>query len=358
MTIHQFVAGFANGDAISNEAFIIRDIFRSWGCQSDIFSEPKRILPELRKHARDASEYSSEHQTNDIALLHLSIGSPVNTLFASLQCRKVILYHNITPPHYFDMINKKIAYDLALGRNQIKALVNTAMINLADSKFNADELTALGYVNVQLLPLIIDPTKLRSASDTKTTRNFNDGRVNILFVGRCAPNKKIEDALQAFAYFHKFIEPNSRFIHVGSFAGTERYFYLLQAQAKELGITEHVHFAGSVPQHQLNTFYRYADIFLCMSEHEGFCIPLIESMIHDVPVLAYAAGAVPETMDNAGIIFTEKRYGMIAELMGKIINDKSLRTAIINGQQLRLARYNARNPSLELKNALKPLMQD
>jgi len=353
--IHQFLAGFSNGDAISNEALVMRDIFRSWGYQSDIFSEPKRILPELRKQARDAAAYASVSKPDDIVLLHLSIGSPVNAVFSTLPCRKAILYHNATPSHYLDFINKNIAYNLAAALNQIRSLANTAEINMADSKFNADDLIRLGYAEVKVLPLILDFDALRSAPDRKVLKKFGDGKTNVLFVGRCVPNKKIEDVLKAFFYFQKFVEPNSRFIHVGSFAGTERYYFLLLAQTREIGL-QCANFVGAVPQAQLNAIYRCADIFLCMSEHEGFCIPLIESMVYDVPVVAFAAAAVPETMGGAGVLFQRKQFEMIAEIMGRLTHDTRLRAAVLKGQQERLTRYTSRDLKSELKDILQPLL--
>jgi len=307
--IHQFVAGFSNGDAISNEARVMQEVFRAWGNESRIFSETKRILPQLRKYADDFTD--CRVTGDDIVLLHLSIGSPVNTAFAELPCRKAILYHNVTPSHYFEMVNQSTAFNLAAGRKQLKALAGAADVNMADSRFNAGELEALGYQDVQVLPLILDIDALKAAPDRKTLSRFKDGRTNILFVGRCVPNKRIEDVLTAFAYYQKCVNPDSRLIHVGSFSGAERYYYLLLTQARDLGI-ETVHFAGAVPQSQLNAFFMCADLFLCMSEHEGFCIPVVESMVHDVPVLAYAAAAVPETMDGAGVLFAKKEYEAVA----------------------------------------------
>jgi len=354
--IHQFVAGFSNGDAISNEALVMRDIFRSWGRQSDIFSETRRILPELRKHAADVTDYAAACKQEDIVLLHLSMGSDVNELFASLSCRKAILYHNVTPSHYFDTVNKKTAVDLARGRDQMMSLTNAARVNLADSKFNADELTRAGYKDVRVLPLILDFARLRAAPDRKTRKKFGDGRKNVLFVGRCAPNKKIEDVMLAFFYFNRFVEPDSRLIHVGSFAGTERYYYLLLTRARELGL-ESIHFAGAVPQSHLNGFYRCADVFLSMSEHEGFCIPIIESMAYDVPVMAYAAGAVPETMSGTGILFYEKNHEMVAEMMGRVVSDPTFRACLVRAQQKHLADYTGRRLDVELKEHLSPLLQ-
>jgi L-malate glycosyltransferase len=355
--IHQFVAGFTNGDAISNESRVLRRLFRSWGYESEIVSELRHILPQLRGETRDAAAFSASCGPDDVALLHLSMGSSVNDVFASLPCRKAILYHNVTPSHYFDLINKRTAYHLEKGRRQVQALAGAAAVNMADSRFNAEELTARGYRNVRVLPLVLDLDMLKSAPDAKTLRRFDDGRATVLFVGRCVPNKRIEDCLTAFHYFHRFVEPRSRFIHVGSFAGTERYYYLLLARVKELGLsTDAVHFAGSATQAQLNAFYRCADVFLCMSEHEGFCIPIIESIAHDVPVLAYAAGAVPETLDGSGVLFREKRFEPVAEMIGKLSKEGPFRSAVIAQQRERLARYTGRNLAEELKTLLAPVL--
>jgi len=353
--IHQIVAGFAHGDAISNESIVMRDIFRSWGFQSDIFCEKKRILPELRGNARDLAECSAACGPDDVGLLHLSIGSDANDLFQTLRCKKAILYHNITPSHYFDLINKPTASCLEKGRRQTAMLANAAQVNMADSKFNAGELVQLGYKNVQVLPLVLDLKRLKDNPDKRTLRAYSDGKTNILFVGRCVPNKKIEDVIRTFFCFYKAVEPHSRLILVGSFAGAERYHNLLLTQARELEISD-IRFTSSIPQSQLNAIYQTAHLFLSMSEHEGFCIPVIESMVHDVPVMAYAAAAVPETMDSAGVLFREKSPELVAEMMGRILRDSALRSAIIAKQRERIARYTGRDLVSELKQMLGPLI--
>lgn len=355
--IHQLVAGFSNGDAISNEALALRSMFRSWGYDSAIYSEVRRILPELRSDAENIATLADIMNPDDVAFLHFSIGSPVNEVFTDLSCRKVILYHNITPAHYFDMINKQTAFDLAKGRKQLKNLANVASVNLADSQFNANELTELGFSCPKVLPLVLDLEKLKNRIDHQITRRFNDGRINILFVGRVAPNKKIEHLIQAFLYFNRTVLADSRLINVGSFAGTEPYYYYLLAQMQDLD-DDHVHFAGSVPQSQLNAYYQCADLFLCMSEHEGFCIPLIEAMAHDIPVLAFSAGAVPETLDGSGVVFHEKNYPQVAEMLGYLTHDSGFRSAVIHSQRKRLERYRQRNLERELQEHLAPVLSD
>lgn len=353
--IHQFVAGFNSGDAISNEACVLRGIFRDWGFASDIFCELRRITSKLRKEVRDVATAAPFIRPDDVVLLHLSIGSPVNDAFRRLPCRKALLYHNITPPEFFRGVQEQIAAHLRQGREQVVALAGVAGVNLAVSEFNAAELRALGYTNVGVLPLILDFDQLRHDANRATRAEYADGLINILFVGRGAPNKRIDDLVEAFSYFQKFVEPNSRLIHVGSYAGLEQYHALVFTRIRELHL-KNVELTGTISQAQLNACYQSADVFLCLSEHEGFCIPLIEAMVHDVPILAYAAGAVPETLAGAGVLFKEKRYDLIAEMLGRLVRDEHLRQSVLAAQRARLARYEHRDLAAELRQRLAPLL--
>lgn len=353
--IHQFVAGFSNGDAISNEARLLRAVFRGWGFASEIFCETRRILPELRRDARDVADYAASARPDDIVLLHLSIGSVVNEIFPTLPCRRAILYHNITPATYFHAINRQIATELERGRRQLAQLSAAATVNLADSRFNAEELRAAGYRDPKVFPLLLDLDCGRAPLDARVLKKHRDGRTNVLFVGRCVPNKCIEDLLLAMCAYQVGVSPDSRLIHVGSYAGTEPYYLYLRGRARELRL-QHIHFARSVPDAELHAYYACASVFLSMSAHEGFCIPILEAMAHNVPVLAFAAGAVPETMDGAGVLFSEKNMPAVAEMIGRLAAPGPLRTAVIEGQRRRLARYRGRDLSAELRQHLAPLL--
>jgi glycosyltransferase involved in cell wall biosynthesis len=309
----------------------------------------------MRKEAIDLSEAREHIGPDDIVLLHLSIGSVANTLFPELDCRKAILYHNITPPEYLEGIQQQIANNLAKGREQVRALAGVADVVMADSAFNAGELKEMGYGDPEVLPLILDLDQLRAKAHRGTVKKYSDGMSNVLFVGRCVPNKRLEDLLSCFYYYQHFVEPASRFIHAGSYAGTEQYHALLLTRCRDLELQQ-IQLLGSVHQDELNACYRVADMFLCMSEHEGFCIPLIESMVHDVPVIAFDAGAVAETLDGAGILVREKRFDLIAEMMGRVQQDKTFREAVINGQRQRLKRYTDRDLQAELRDHLAPLL--
>lgn len=353
--IHQLVAGYSNGDAISNEARFMREIFRSWGYPSEIFCSPEHTLPELRTDAIALDQCANLIQPEDVVLLHLSIGSPANQVFLELRARKVILYHNVTPPHFFYGINEQIARALQRGVDDVARLAGSAEINLADSHFNAQELEALNYDAVQVLPLVLDLDRLRKGLNRKILRRYDDGLINILFVGRCAPNKRIEDLLTAFYFFQKYVEPASRLIHAGSFAGTERYQALLTTISRDLQL-QNIDVLSSIPQDELNACYRSAHVFLCMSEHEGFCIPVMESMVHRTPVLAFAEAAVPETLDGAGVLFREKHFDLLAEMMGQLARPGTFREEILAGQDARVARYEDRKLDQELRKLLAPVL--
>ncbi len=354
-SIHQFVAGFTRYDAISNEAVLFRDLFRQRGFRSAIFSAGRHINKKWRDEVQEAAVYAASASPDDLVLLHLSIGSTVNDVFRTLPCRKAILYHNITPPSYFDLINIQTATHLRRGLQQTASLAGVAAVNMADSRFNAGELEALGYRDVRVLPIVLNVETPPADVDRRIVESLDDGRRHILFVGRCTPNKRIEDLIRVFAYYQKTVEPRSRFIHVGSAAGAERYHALLAAMVANLGLEQFV-FAGSVPQPELNAYYQCADAFLCMSEHEGFCIPLLESMSHGVPVVAHASAAIPETLDGSGVLLAERRFDLAAEALGRVVGDPALRAAVVAGQNERLQRYRSRHLADELMTHLAPVL--
>ena len=356
-TIHQLVAGFRFGDAISNAAIQMRKVFRGWGCRSDILSRRSAIASEYRDEGRDLKEAAAELGPDDIAVLHLSIGNPVNLAFRDLRCRKAIVYHNITPSKYFRLLSPSTAKDLDEGRRHLEMLAGAADLNLADSAYNAAELTAAGYRDAKVLALPIDlDSFLRGGIDTHTQRLLGGGVYNVLFVGRWAPNKKIEDLLTVMYYLTK-IEPNVRFVHVGTEAGAEAYYALVRAHGKALGLTNAVALKG-VSQDALNTCYASAHAFLCMSEHEGFCAPLVEAMLHQVPVLSLASAAIPETLGGAGVLFEPPPdFPLIAETVAEVLHNDALRAQIIARQNKRIEALRARDLDADMKALFAPLLR-
>ncbi len=248
--IYQLVAGFRRGDAISNEALLMRFLFRGWGLESDIVCGASSTDPFERNEVMDFDALRARVRPEDTAILHLSIGCEANKVFAALPCRKVILYHNITPARFFERIDAMTTKTLAEGRRQAAALAGVADINLADSEFNARELAAMGYRDPRPLPLMIDLDRFQKVDEGFAGR-LSDGAVNVLFVGRVAPNKRHDELIRVFHDFQHYVEPHSRLVLAGSFAGTEAYRTLLLGQAYVLAL-KRVVFTGPLKKDQLN----------------------------------------------------------------------------------------------------------
>ncbi len=353
--IHQIVAGYLPGNAVSNFARLTRKHIRAWGYQSEIYCDPKRTANSLRNDARDLHVLADDCRPNDVAILHITLSSPANLIFPALRCRKVIMFHNITPSRYFRHINPALVRNLDEGVRQCASLAHVAEVNLVSSQFNAECLLKMGFPHVSFLPFMVDLAEQHRDVNEDYRDRFNDGRVNILFVGRVVPNKRHDDLLRVFHHFQHAVEPQSRLIMAGSYGGTETYRSLLLSLAKELCLQQVV-LTGGLTQPRLNACYRSASAFLCMSEHEGFCVPLLEAMYHNLPVLAVSSTAIPETLDGAGILFKERNYALIAETMGQLLRDGMLREAVQARQQVRLASYLQQNFGDELRQALAPVL--
>ena len=355
--ICQLVAGYREGDAISNTAKLIRTVFRSWGSDGGIYCNKFSCSVESRGEVNDLDKLPGDVAPDDIAILHLSIGCEANAVFTRLNCRKAIIYHNITPSRYFSFVNGSTAAVLDEGRRQLQELAGVADVNAADSAYNAAELTAAGYKDVKVLPLPIDLSAFTPGDYLKRNIDYDpdDGHYNVIFVGRFAPNKKIENLAKVLFFLSK-IEPLVRLICIGSTTGMEVYDGLVEAQCRILGLTN-FYPKGSVSQDYLKAAYSTAHAFLCMSEHEGFCAPLVEAMLHHVPVFALGTSAVPETMGGAGVVFEPPPdYPLIAETIAEILHNGKLRDAIVARQDKRIEEIRNRDLSGELKALLAPLL--
>lgn len=335
MEIHQWLPGFTSGDAISNYAVALQKIIRNWGYDSEIFVPGRHVSPKVRSLCRDWDSYADYSNAENIVIYHFSIGSKLSHVFKTIPDKKLLIYHNITPDRYFRSINAEKALVLYQGREELKELRDVPQLALADSEYNRLELEEWGYSNTGVLSPLLNFTGLASRPQRAMMRRYRDNWTNILFVGRITPNKKIEDVIKVFYYYRNTVSSKSRLFIAGSFVGMERYCAYLRALALELDLGS-VIFTGHVKLSELVAYYRLADIFLCMSEHEGFCIPLVESMYFGVPIIAYNAAAVPYTLDGSGVLVKEKDYPRIAELINVILSQDALRQEIVQGQKKRL----------------------
>jgi glycosyltransferase involved in cell wall biosynthesis len=342
--IHQLTSGFKAGDAISNDVLAIQGILRSWGCRSDIYSDPAFTSPILRGVARDYREYEAEDDAAAVMLFHFSIGSRLTQWFAGLKAHKLMKYHNITPAHFFAATDPRTSQRLEQGRVELLAFARVPELALAASAYSERELVEAGYRRTGVLPNAVAFDTLDEPPDPAMLSRLEDNATNVLFVGRVAPNKKFEDIIQAFYLFQRTSRLRSRLVLAGGMDPLDRYVGYLRGMVRELDVRDVV-FTRHVSQAELNACYRTADAFLCMSEHEGFCIPLVEAMHFGVPIVAYAQEAVAETLGGAGVLVREKRFEEIAELLALLMDDSAFRDGIVAGQRERLAAF--QRPAME-----------
>lgn len=349
--IDQLLAGFADGDAISTEAIQIRDILRSHGIESSIFANLQHTSPSMLDECHDAHAYLP----GDACIHHYSIGSPVLDQFSGLNIKKVLVYHNITPASFFRIYDTRVANQLDSARRDLAAVARKADAVWADSNFNAGELISAGINSVKVFPLPFSERGLDVPDDPEIAGRLSGPLRTILSVGRIAPNKRVEITIKAFHYYVKKINPYSRLVIVGSGRSCPRYYDLLQMMVSDLDIPN-VCFEGFAAPRSLPTYYRKADLFISTSDHEGYCLPLLEAMYHGTMVLAHHTGGMPEAMGGAGVLYDDLDPAGIAVLMGRLLSTPSIRQEVLESQARRIQDVKSRNIAGELMSLVDALL--
>ena len=337
MIVNQWVPAAHRGDAIGDSARRVREMLRRAGHQSDIYA--LTIDEVLRGDVLPFSDPGS--RAGDITIFHFALPSAMTEAFRSLGGVRILQYHNITPAGFFAPYDPQLFRLAALGREELASLAGQVDLALGDSEFNRLELEELGFVTTGVFPIAVDTERITRGPRLPALENIlSDGLINILFVGRIVPNKRIEDHIRLAEQYKRYIDSYYRFIFVGRYDGLPRYYNAIRAMILQYRmLPDRFLFPGAVTDGELAAYYRWADVYVSLSEHEGFCVPLVEAMAADVPVLAYAAGAVPETLGGAGLVFAPKDLEFAAEMVGSLVYDRDVRTDIIQGQRRRLADF-------------------
>lgn len=333
MRILQLLPVLHFGDAVGNNAVALHRALCAYGYESEIYAENIELtVPEGT--AKPLSELTVREE--DIAILHLAIGTQLNYNFAEYICKKIVFYHNITPPQFFEGMDDKIAKFSQAGLESAKFLADKVDYCIADSDFNKHDLENMGYrCPIDVLPILVSWEDYKRKPNIDVLKKYSDGRTNIIFVGRVVQNKKQEDVIETFAYYKKYYDPHARLFLVGNYDDQGKYFYLLQEYIHKLNISD-VFFTGKVPFEDILAYYQLADIFLCMSEHEGFCVPLVEAMYFQVPIIAFKSSAVPDTLGGSGLVIPEKSPLLTAGIIHRLITKQTFRNTIIENQEERL----------------------
>ncbi len=334
-SIDQFCAGFAVGDAISNEALILQRELRRLGFESRIYSQ--------HFHTSDAhlvDHYQRYHySSNSVLIYHHSFHSDFLNDFEKIPAEKILIHHNTTPPEFVAPYNPTIAEQLTITRQRLQQLAGRFAANAADSAFNATDLESIGFQQIEVMPVPVDFRQFPEVHDPAARELYRRGPARILFVGRIFPNKRHQDLIKTFYYFRKLI-PDSQLIFVGAFhPGVRSYVGELAGLAAELGVADRTLFTDMIAPAQVAACYRTASVFLSMSEHEGFFVPVVESMHFRTPVLAFASAVIPETLGDSGIQFQQKDFPRVAAIAAELHHDRDLREAVMEGQQRRLVHF-------------------
>jgi glycosyltransferase involved in cell wall biosynthesis len=338
--VHQLLATLGYGDAIGHEVLGIAHALRGAGFDSEIIVETAD--PRLEDLTVDYRDMIDEIGEDDLLIHHFSLGSRASRIAYALPARMVLVYHNITPPEYFLGVHDQLVRQCYYGRRELLAYRSRVDLALGDSEFNRQELEAAGFAPTAVLPVVPGFAHLDVVPDRRVAASFDDDRVNILFVGRVVPNKRPDQLIRAFAVYKALYNPRARLIIAGSYGGFDDYLAQLHHLIATIGVTD-VHLLGQVTNEELTALYDVADMFLCASEHEGFCVPLIEAFYKQVPVIALAATAVPATLDGGGVLYDSRDPRHIASILHAVVSDAALEDRVIAAQDAALARLRAQD---------------
>lgn len=325
-TVHQFVPALLPRDATGDHTLALRDTFRRAGWTSDIYVEAAH--DELLDEATYFERYPEHAQPDDILIYQLSTASPMADFLLDRTETLVLDYHNITPADFYQDWEEHTAEKVTLARLQMAELAPHATLGIADSAFNAAELRALGCPATEVVPILtnIEAWGSRELADpaelARRQQRHGPGPV-LLFVGRLSPNKNQHLLVETLWLYRRWYDLEARLALVGP-AITEAYAEAVMGYAEELGLAGAVDHGQHLTPAQLAAWYSDADVYLCLSDHEGFCTPLLEAMHFDLPIVALAAGAVPETLGRAGILIDSKRPSVAAAAVHRIRADPAL----------------------------------
>ncbi|MDQ3401555.1 MAG: glycosyltransferase [Chloroflexota bacterium] len=347
--LHQFHPTIAFGDAVGNDCFGLQHLLWRHGVRSELFAEDAR--PEVRAFVRDGRDLVSEPQDDAALLVHVSMGNDFLDDIATLPIPKAVVYHNITPSRFFEGISDFNRHYADLGREQLGRLAERSDLGIGDSEYNRQELVGAGFRRTAVVPLLLDWRAYETAPSERVLRDLADERTDIVVVGQILPQKAVHDVIAGFARYREQ-DPTARLHFVGSHAMSGDYLERVETLVGTHGLHQAVRFAGSVPLDELLAYYRGGTALLTLSDHEGFCAPLVEAMRFDLPIIAHAAGAIPETLGDAGILLQDKSPERVAETLDRIVHDAALREDLIAKGRERLAEFSPERVGARLREAL------
>lgn len=341
VAIHQFIPSYTPRDAVGTHSRHVGAILRGLGFESEIYvAEARGVARGEVRYFRDFRGATNGEPT--WLLYQYSTGSPMVDYLRARPEAKLVNYHNVTPPEFFEGWEPMIVPELAEGRRQIGELAHVCDLAIADSTYNAADLAGAGYPRTEVVPILLDLDAMSSevdeAAEEKLRAAKNGGGADWLFVGRICPNKAQHEVVKSFAAYRRMYDPRAR-LHLLGTSSSHSYWTALRDFVDALGLTDAVILHGSVSDGQKTAFFRTADAFVCLSDHEGFCVPVVEAMHHGLPVVAFAAAAVPETVADGGLLLQTKDPVVVAAAVHRVVSDDVVRSALVSNGRARAAEF-------------------
>lgn len=355
-SIHQLVPALHSGDAIGDSARAMRDYIQARGYSSNIYAYD--IDEKITGEALPFRAVQPDVSENDVLILHYALPSGMTEFVKRQPCKKALIYHNITPAFYWMPYDPDLVHLASAGRRELASLSSFIDRSAGDSEYNRLELEQLSFRDTCVLPIYVKQERYRVPTSPVVEKTLEKEWFHFLYVGRVAPNKKLEDILRVHYCYKKYHSALARVIFVGKPDVTPGYFAALKNSMARMGIMDdEVRFTGHVDWPELVAYYKGSDVFISMSEHEGFCVPLVESMICGTPIVAYSSTAVPYTLGDAGVQFKTKDYEQIAAVCHRIATEPEFRSSVLQTQQKQLEKYSEVEIEKAVQKFLEPLLQ-
>ena len=354
--LHQFVPNFAAGDAIGVHVRLTQQALRAAGWESEIFyDEAQAAVKKLGRHYSTWDRGVDGRNGDAWVLFQLSTGSPMTSFVLDQDVPFGVYFHNITPPRFFERWEPGAAENLRTALSEMRRLAPTARFAIANSTFSSIDLDEAGYSPTAVSPVLLDPKELAGSPNERLLqrlrRETEGGGTRWLFIGRAAPNKCQHDVIAAFAAFREVYDPQARLTLVGG-RTSNVYYRSLELLADELGVGAAVDLTDTISHEEKLACYRAADVFVCLSEHEGFKVPVVEAMHFGIPVVAYASSAVPETVADAGVLLDDKDPFVVATAVDRVLGDAALRTELVEAGRRRADDFSLERTSAQLLELL------
>jgi glycosyltransferase involved in cell wall biosynthesis len=354
--LHQFVPNFAAGDAIGVHVRLTQAALRAAGWESEIFyDDAQAAVRKLGRHFSTWDRAADGRNGDAWVLFQLSTGSRMTPFLLEQDVPFGVYFHNITPPLFFERWEPGAAENLRTALAEMRRLAPTARFAIANSTFSRGDLDEAGFSPTAVSPVLLDPKELAGTPNERLLARLRKetagGGARWLFLGRAAPNKCQHDVIAAFAAYREVFDPLARLTLVGG-RTSNVYYRSLELLADELGVGAAVDLTDTISHEEKLACYRAADVFVCLSEHEGFKVPIVEAMHFGIPVVAYASCAVPETVASAGVLLEDKDPLLVATAVDRVLRDDALRSDIVAAGRKRADDFSLERTSAQLLGLL------